>query len=89
MEEISKLDSKINAIEFALESFARANNKDARKLIYLENGDTVPYLKIYFTYSKEQLHHEKKQLQTLKQLEQQLLEIEIGKAKQRSTTEGN
>lgn len=63
---MSELDSKITAVEFALRSFARADNEDVRKKNLQENFETIPCLNIYFGFRKEQLKTKLGQLRQLK-----------------------
>jgi hypothetical protein len=54
--------SKIKAVDFAMESFARYKDEGKRQEWLSFNIDAVQYLGIYFEYSKAELREEKKQI---------------------------
>jgi hypothetical protein len=57
--QLAEIQSKIKAIEFALESFADYENEEERRNFLRQNFTAIPHLKIYFDLAKEALRTEK------------------------------
>jgi hypothetical protein len=74
MTNLAEIQSKIRAIEFALESFADYENEEERRKFLRQNFTAIPRLKIYFDLAEEALHIKKNALQTE---ENTLLEIQL------------
>jgi sensor histidine kinase YesM len=77
--------SKIKAVDFAMESFARYKDEGKRQEWLSFNIDAVQYLGIYFEYSKAELREEKKELREemkeLREIQINAQEIEMKKLK--------
>ena len=74
------INSKINAVEFCLETFTTTVDENNRKKMLRDNFGTIPHLKIYFYFTSAELKIEKQQLQKLQISENK---------NQRATTKGN
>ncbi len=63
MTDITEIQLKIEAVEFALRSFARFSDEPERKDHLRKHFDDVLKLDTYFGFSEDELKSEKRQLQ--------------------------
>jgi hypothetical protein len=68
MAEIAEIHLKINAVEFALGSFADYEIEGERRNFLRQNFTEIPGLKTYFSFSTDKLQDALKQLQDEKNL---------------------
>ena len=80
--QLAEIQSKIKAIEFALESFADYENEEERRKFLRQNFTAVPHLKIYYKLTEEALLEMEN---TLQKKENTLLEMENTLQKKENT----